>query len=139
MSPWRILRWVTPRSLSDWPLPDFVVPFFLSVLANLLLARYWSPELPRRLVLMAPGGLGLNVISGNSQHGVSEKFKLLVALGRLISRAFRDAGAVHQRLEKPSRIVEFMAENRLQLRHLGERHMLQLSPCSTLFPKPRLS
>jgi hypothetical protein len=41
------------RSLSDRLIPAFVVPFFSSVLANLLLARYRPPELPRRLVLLA--------------------------------------------------------------------------------------
>jgi hypothetical protein len=47
------------RSLSDRLIPSFVVPFFLSVLVNLLLVRYRPPELPRRLVLLA---LGLNVL-----------------------------------------------------------------------------
>lgn len=45
------------RSLSERLIPAFVTPFFLSVLANLLLAWYRPPELPRRLVLLA---LGLN-------------------------------------------------------------------------------
>jgi hypothetical protein len=40
-------------------IPAFVIPFFLSVLANLLLAWYRPPELPRRLVLLA---LGLNLL-----------------------------------------------------------------------------
>jgi hypothetical protein len=47
------------RSLSERLIPAFVLPFFLSVLANGLLAWRRPPELSRRLVW---GALGLNLV-----------------------------------------------------------------------------
>ncbi len=47
------------QSLSARLIPSFVLPFFLSVLANLLLVWVRPPELPRSLVVVA---LCLNVL-----------------------------------------------------------------------------
>lgn len=47
------------QSLSDRLIPSFVLPFFLSVLVNLLLVWIRPPELPRSLVVAA---LCLNVL-----------------------------------------------------------------------------